>query len=222
MTYRRLIPILAAGAALLSAAPAAMATHTQPPLDITKLKYDPIGHFKPGDAIPPDYGKSCDTVTAAAQGRRLQPVRQVERFRQHDLRVLLPAVPQPGRHERQRPARQRRRGRVRLLRRPRSDRSARAGRPRGRGHVPEPPARVHRVLQDDDAGGPQGLRLRPSTGTTSSIPRPTRRRAVGHNPAIVVAGADHPDEHILIGSHYDQTDDRPRVACGTRRRATRR
>src|SRR5687768_7780718 len=58
---RRILPL--AGVLALAAAPAAMATHPQPAFDNSKIAYDPVGHFKAGETIPPDYGKSCDEVT---------------------------------------------------------------------------------------------------------------------------------------------------------------
>ena len=67
----RALLALAAAAVLLT--PAVAGAQTQPPLDITKLKYEPIGHFKPGEAIPADYGKACETLKPLRKGKIFNP-----------------------------------------------------------------------------------------------------------------------------------------------------
>ncbi len=79
---RRILPL--AGVLALAAAPAAMATHPQPPVDLNKVAYDPIGHFKPGETIPADYGKSCETVTPLLKDGVFNPS---GKFNSHDTSI---------------------------------------------------------------------------------------------------------------------------------------
>ena len=209
MTLRRFLPMLAAAAALLSAAPAAMATHAQPTLDITKMKYEPIGHFKPGEAIPPDYGKSCETVQPLVKDNVFNPTGTFNSFdqtiyeyfclpyrNQNDSSPNDPmgnggeaaygycADPDP------------------------TDPLAQQG-PAGAGTCPN-----HQLefIEHYKATMLEVLKDFAPTFHEYKFEHPEadpEKGQAARNPAIVIAGADHPDEHIIIGSHYDQTDTGP-------------
>lgn len=58
---RVVVSLMSAGVLFTSAAPAlpALASHDQPVPDISQMTYAPIGHFKPGDAIPPANTGCC-------------------------------------------------------------------------------------------------------------------------------------------------------------------
>ena len=201
MTFRRLLLSLAASAALL--APAAASAQTQPPLDITKLKYEPIGFFKPGTPIPPDYGKACESLAPQRTGKTFNPSGVWNSFdntifeyyclpfrNQDDVSANDPdgnggeskygycKDPDP------------------------SDPLAQAG-PEGAGTCPNHQLEyieyykttMLEVLKDFNPSFRQYDFEHPE--------------GIGRNPAIVIAGADKPDEHILIGSHYDQTTTGP-------------
>lgn len=145
--------------------PAASADHSQPARDISKLDYTPEGFFKAGDAVP--LGNACETTDlfkTRRQGTRFNPSGKYNAFDNDVYEVFcLPfrnaddmnADDEFGGGTGSDPAR--------LLRQPRHKRPA--TRPGGStlGHrrpLPEPPARVHRLLRGDDARHPWRLRRR--------------------------------------------------------------
>jgi hypothetical protein len=86
----RLLPlILAAALSVLVAAPAAQATHPQPPLDITKMDYSPIGHFKPGEAVPTNAGTACDQLLKPLMnGKKFNPSGKFNAYDNNVFEVL--------------------------------------------------------------------------------------------------------------------------------------
>jgi hypothetical protein len=218
---RRILPL--AGVLAVVAAPAAMATHPLPPVDNTKIAYDPAGYVKPGDAIPADFGKSCDTVQPLVKDGVFNPSGH---WSAHDTSVYevfcLPYRNQGDTSD--------------------ADPLGNGGEPRHGYCAGAPP--VGNVVADGAAVGEcpnhqlefikhyktQMEAILADFGVTFEVyeyeqPDDSCRTppCTGRLPAAIVAGGDHPDQHVIIGSHYDQTDTtRAPRRCGTRRRATRR
>src|SRR5215208_1262360 len=69
----RLLALLSVLGLLAAGATPASAADPQP-VDINKLNYQPIGHFKPGETIPPDYETICDsTMRPLMSGKLFNP-----------------------------------------------------------------------------------------------------------------------------------------------------
>ena len=210
---RRILPLACALA--LSAAPAAVASHPQQPIDNSKIAYDPVGHFKAGDPIPSDYGKSCETVTPLLKDGVFNPS---GKFNAHDTSIYevfcLPfrdqgdlsdadplgnggGEPRHGYCAGAEPA-----GNI-------------VTDPAAAGRCPNHQLEfvkhfktqmeailgdfgvsfeVHEYLQDD--------------GTCRTAAE-KEGVCTARLPMAVVAGADHPEQNILIGSHFDQTETGP-------------
>ena len=167
------------------------------------MQYQPIGFFKPGDPIPADYGKSCETLAGQRKGKTFNPSGVWNSFdntifeyfclpfrNQDDKSASDPdgnggeskygycANPDP------------------------SDPLAQQG-PEGAGTCP------NHQLEFIDYYKTTMLEVLKDFNPTFHEYDFEHTEGVGRNPAIVVAGADHPDEHIIIGSHYDQTTTGP-------------
>jgi len=201
MTRRRLVAAMVASAALL--APATAPAQTLPPLDISKLTYQPEGFFKAGDPIPADYGKACESIAGQRTGKIFNPSGHWSAFdntifeyfclpyrNQDDVSASDPdgnggesaygycKDPDP------------------------TDPLAQSG-PEGAGTCP------NHQLEYIDYFKTTMLEILKDYNPTFHEYEFEHEEGVGRNPAVIVAGADHPDEHIIIGSHYDQTKTGP-------------
>jgi PKD repeat protein len=203
---RRILPLAALLA--LAIAPAAFAQDGQPPLDLTKVAYDPIGFFKPGDPLPADYGKSCETVQPMVKNGVFNPS---GKFSAHD-NSIYEVFCLPYRNQGDTNA---------------SDPMGNGGEPR-HGYCAGAPV-AGDITSADGAGTCPNHQLEfisyyqktmqeilgdfGVTFQTYTYEQPddscTTPPCIGRDPAAIVVGADHPDQHILIGSHYDQTTSGP-------------
>jgi PKD repeat protein len=205
---RRILPL--AGVLAVVAAPAAMATHPLPPLDNSKVAYDPVGHIKAGDPIPADFGKSCETVTPLLKDGVFNPS---GKFSAHDTSVYE-VFCLPYRDQGDTSA---------------SDPLGNGGEPRHGYCAGAPP------VGDPTSGGDTGSGTCPNHqleyinffqkqmetilgdfGVTFEVYEYMQSETdcpaapcIGRLPAAIVAGGDHPEQHILIGSHFDQTTSGP-------------
>jgi PKD repeat protein len=190
--------------AILPGTPA-LADHGQPGLDASKLDYSPIGHFKPGDALPPN------APLEPTSGRKFNPSGKYNAFDTNFFETVTwpfrgaddktdndpPGAGDPAqRHGYCAPNPVPRPG-------PEAVWSPIAG------ECPNHQLEFISYYQETmrDILGDFGVTFRnyeffnPGTGNTLS------GRAI--NPAAIIPGADHPDEHIVIGAHYDKTTDGP-------------
>jgi PKD repeat protein len=196
---RRIFPLAALLA--LAIAPAAFAQDGQPPLDLTKVAYDPIGFFKPGDPLPADYGKSCETVQPMVKNGVFNPS---GKFSAHD-NSIYEVFCLPYRNQGDTNA---------------SDPMGNGGEPR-HGYCAGAPV-AGDITSADGAGTCPNHQLEfisyyqktmqeilGDFGVTFQTYEFEHPEGVGRNPAAIIAGADHPEQSILIGSHYDQTTSGP-------------
>ena len=198
---------LAAAVIALAATPAntALGDHGQPAFDASRLDYAPIGHFKPGDDIPPN------APLDPTSGRKYNPSGKYNAFDTNFFETVTwpfrgaddktdndaPGAGDPGqRHGFCAPNPAPRPG-------PEAAFSSIAG--ECPNHQLEYIAYYQETMRD--ILGEFGVTFRnyeffnPGTGNTLS------GRAI--NPAAIVPGSDHPDEQIVIGAHYDKTTDGP-------------
>ena len=199
-----LVAALAALAALAATAQPAAAQVQVPPLDITKLKYDPVGFLKPGASIPPDYGKACDAIKGQRQGKIFNPSGTWNSF---DTTVYenfcLPYRDQGDTTT--------------------DDPDGNGGEARyGYCANPGPTDPASNAFTGGEAGTCPNHQLEyidyyratmmeilKDFGPTYQEYEFSTAEGTGRNPAVIVAGADAPDEHIVIGSHYDQIPSAP-------------
>ena len=201
----RLLLALVAVSAL--AAPGAIAGDSQPPLDINLLEYEPIGAFKPGDPVPPN------TPLTPTAGKRFNPSGNYNAFDTNIYEVLNYPFRGAGDETT-------------------DDAPGNGGNPKHGLCAPNPVPRPgpeaplssiagecpnHQLEYIDyyeetmrDILGDFGVTFRryefdnPGTGNTLA------GRAI--NPAAIVPGAEHPDETIVVGAHYDKTTEAPAAA----------
>jgi PKD repeat protein len=199
---RLLATILALGAAL---APATANAADALPVDINKLPYQPIGHFKPGETIPPDYETICDqTMKPLMSGKLFNPSGV---WNSMDSSIFETSC---------------------LPYRDQGDTNAndvwgnggqgekRHGYCAGADPMsPDPTSEEaagtcpnHQLEYIDYFKATMMEILKDFSPTFHEYPF-EEDDGLGINPAVVVAGADHPDENIIIGSHYDQTKTGP-------------
>jgi len=190
-----------AGLLALALAPAAMADHAQPALDLNKVDYDPIGFFKPGDPIPADYGKSCAEVQPLLKGKVFNPSGKFNAFDNTVYEVYcLPFRNQDDKSN--------------------ADPLGNGGEPRHGYCAGAPP--VGDVTSADGAGvcpnhqleyiehyKAQMQEILGDFGVSFDTYEFEHAEGVGRNPAAIIAGSDHPEQNIIIGSHYDQTESGP-------------
>jgi PKD repeat protein len=213
---RTALAMTAALALALAAAPTANADHTQPPRDISKLPYEPIGHFAHGDDIPePNDAEAY--FTPLMSGKRFNPSGTYNAYDTNVFETLMLPFRAAGDDTT-------------------DDPYGNGGDPR-HGYCqqdPEYPTKRpgnsallsgvcpnHALEYADyyeatmqDILGKFGVSLKrypitvPQPGL-GSIPPDNTLGGEAYNLAAVVPGADHPDEQIVIGAHYDQTNDGP-------------
>lgn len=211
---RRILPL--AGVLALAAAPAAMATHPQPAVDNSKIAYDPVGHFKAGDAIPADFGKACETVQPLVKDGVFNPS---GKFHAHDNSIYevfcLPFRDQGDLSD--------------------ADPLGNGGGESRHGYCAgaEPAGNIvtdpaaagacpnhqlefikHFKTQMEAILGDFGVSFdvheyEQDAGSCRIAREDETKPCIGRLPMAVIAGSDHPEQHIVIGSHYDQTETGP-------------
>jgi len=193
----RMLALLAAVAGLAVAAPAAVAAPQ--PIDINKLPYQPVGHFKPGDPIPPDAGTMCDEVLKPLMNGKLFNPSGV--WNSFDTNVFE-TICLPFRNQDDVSA---------------SDPWGNGGGESRHGYCagadrtdPLDPGKCpNHQLEFIDYYKATMMEVLKDFSPTYHEYTFEHSEGVGRNPAIVVAGSDHPDQNIIIGSHYDQTTTGP-------------
>ena len=195
--------------ATMALAQAAVANHSQPAPDISKLEYEPEGFFKAGDPVPsPD---NIQPLLDKMQNGVFNPSGHFSAFDNNVFEVL--ALPYRGsgdtsatdpygnggdpRHGYCKPN-------------PESDRPGElaliAGEcPNHQLEYSQYFERTMRAILGDFGATVRRYRFQnPGSGNTEG--------GTAINTAIIVPGADHPDESVIIGAHYDQTADAPASA----------
>jgi hypothetical protein len=196
---------MTAAVTLAATAPGALATHAQPALDNTKLDYSPIGHFKPGGAVPPDYGTACDTdMKPLLKGKIFNPSGKWNAFDNNVFETIC--LPYRNQDDTS----------------PLDPMGNGGGESRHGYCAGADPTDPLAQVSEAGAGTCPNHQLEfieyfqatmqeilGDFGVTFQTYEFEHPEGIGRNPAAIVAGADHPDEHILIGSHYDQTKTGP-------------
>ena len=214
---RTLLRLLALTAlALLSAGSAtALAAHPQPAADISKLAYEPEGHFKAGDPLPSN--DACEeTLLPLMNGKRFNPSGDYNAFDNNVFEVMCLPFRGAGDESADDPYGNAPAGRTQD---PRHGYCSQPGEPNpdaplqaAAGECPNHPLEYVEYFEATmrDILGDFGVTMHryefenPGGGNTRG------GRAI--NPAAVVAGADHPDETVIIGAHFDQTTEGPASA----------
>jgi len=210
---RRLPALALAVFAVLWAVPPALAGH-EPQIepDASKLPYEPIGHFKPGDPLPA--ADDAEAVTSLMQDGIFNPSGNFNAFDNSVFEVLaLPyrasGDPSPN------------------------DPYGNGGNPE-HGRCGDDPGSDTRPRKGDLSGvagacpnhqleylehyertmgailGDFGVTFR-----RYKFDNPGGSNTQGgdaYNPAAIVPGATHPEQTVIVGAHYDQTDDAPASA----------
>ncbi|HEX2088174.1 MAG TPA: M28 family peptidase, partial [Solirubrobacteraceae bacterium] len=203
---------------LVLALPAtASADHPQPAPDISHLPYAPEGHFKAGDPVPA-HDQCQEELLPLTSGKRFNPSGVYNAFDNNVFEVLCLPFRGAGDTSNADPYG-----------------NAPAGQPENpvHGHCspnPEPRPTEEAVWSPiagecpnhqleyieyyeetmQDILGEFGVTMHRypffNEGGTNTL------SGSAINPAAVVPGADHPEEHIVIGAHFDQTTDGPASA----------
>ena len=183
----------------------ALANHGQPGFDPSKLDYSPIGFFKPGEAVPP-----ADPPIQPTDGRKFNPSGKYNAFDTNFFETVSLPFRAAGDEKADDPL-------------------GNGGNPKHGFCAPNPEPRPgpeaplssiagecpnhqleYGLYYEEtmrDILGDFGVTIRryefenPGSGNT------LEGRAV--NVAAVVPGADHPEEQIVVGAHYDQTTEGP-------------
>jgi PKD repeat protein len=183
----------------------ASADHGQPGFDPSKLEYAPIGFFKPGDPVPPN------APLEPTSGRKYNPSGKYNAFDTNFFEtVTWPFRGADDKTDNDAPGSgdpAQRHGYCAPNPAPRPSPEA-VWSPLA-GECPNHQLEFIAYYQETmrDILGKYGVTFRnyeffnPGTSNTLS------GRAI--NPAAIVPGADHPDEQIVIGAHYDKTTDGP-------------
>jgi len=204
--------VAVAGAVLVllpAAAPAAVAP--QPAPDITKLKYEPIGHFKGTDAIPPAATGCDDVMKPLRKGEIFNPSGTWNAYDNNVYEVLCLPFRAPGDTKDDEP--------LGNLGAAQHGRCGGAYDPSFYGNY----AAVAGICTNHQLEwsryyaetmktilGDYGVTIHQYAFDVPD-PGPTGNTRFGRaiNTAAVVPGADNPEETIVIGAHYDKTNDGP-------------
>lgn len=204
--------LLAVLASLVLPATATAAPATQPPLDITKLAYKPIGHFQPGAALPANPGTACEAeLQGLRKGEIFNPSGTWNAFDNNVFEVLCLPFRAPGDTTEDDPVGN---GGAAIY--------GICGKPYDGSiyiqHVESGVCdnqqlewiRYYEATMLEILGdfGATAHRYAFEVEDPGPIQSNTRfGRAI--NPAIVVPGADNPEETVIVGAHYDKTNDGP-------------
>ena len=203
--------------ALAAFVPAAGADHPQPVRDIAQLKYEPIGEFEHGEAIPGPSG-AVAFFTPMMDGLRFNPTGTYNAYDTNVFETLMLPFRAAGDETTDDPY-----GNGETTGDPRhgyceQDPDYPTKRPGNStllagvcpNHALEYAAYYEATMQD--ILGKFGVSLKRYPITVPEPATPVLDNTLGgeaFNLAAVVPGADHPDETIVIGAHYDQTNDGP-------------
>jgi PKD repeat protein len=181
----------------------ALADHGQPGLDPSKLEYEPIGFFKPGDTIPPN-----EPLTPT-NGLKYNPSGNYNAFDTNFFETVT--WPYRGAGDTTD-----------------NDAPGNGGNPKhgfcAPNPVPRPPTAPLSAVAGEcpnhqlefikyyeetmrDILGDFGMTFRRYEFTHSGGTNTSGGTAI--NPAAVVPGVDHPEEEVVIGAHYDKTTEGP-------------
>jgi hypothetical protein len=200
----RLLALLSVLGLLAAGATTASAADPQP-VDINKLNYQPIGHFKPGETIPEDYETICDsTMKPLMSGKLFNPSGV---WNSHDSSIFEVSC-LPFRNQ--------------------DDTSANdpwgngGGGEKRHGHCAGADPNAPDPTSEEAAGKCPNHQLEYIDYFKTTMMEILKDfnpvfheydfehpEGIGRNPAVVVAGAQNPDQNIIIGSHYDQTTTGP-------------
>ena len=212
--------VLFAVLAILLVAPAtALADHPQPARNIDHLDYSPIGEFGPGEVVPTH--DSCEETLLplkAGQGKRFNPSGKYNAFDNNVFEVLCLPFRGAGDEsnadpygnapegEPQNPAH----GYCAPNPEPRPGESAPLSSVAGEcpNHQLEYIEYYEETMQD--ILGDFGVALHRYEFHNPGGDNTLAGRAI--NPAAVVPGADHPEDTVIIGAHFDQTTEGPASA----------
>ncbi|MDQ3995422.1 MAG: M28 family peptidase, partial [Gemmatimonadota bacterium] len=208
---------LAAFSLALGTAPAS-ANHPQPGLDISKMDYAPIGHFKPGQLVP-RHDTGCEEVmNPLKRGRIFNPSGKWNAFDNNVFEVICLPFRAPSDESDTDPFGNGGEPRPGFCRQP-SDPEQRPGNPALMpgvcpNHQLEYAAYYGDTMREilGDFGGSirQYFFEVPETVENPPLGNTLGGRAI--NTAAVVPGADHPEQTVVVGAHYDQTNDGPASA----------
>lgn len=210
---RPLLALGVAAAGTLAPAGPAGATDPQPVMDTNVLKrlYQPVGYFKPGDAVPA--ADAFDTaIKPQMSGLRFNPSGTYNAFDNNVFEVLSLPFRNAGDTSAADPY-----GNggnpVNGFCGPDTGAERRPGNlARAAGKCPNHQLEYVRYYEETmrDILGDFGMTFKryrfrnPGSDNTSA--------GTAINPAAVVPGADHPEETVIIGAHYDQTTEGPASA----------
>jgi PKD repeat protein len=202
----------AVGAALIAlpAAAAQAAVAPQPAPDITKLKYEPVGHFKGSDPIAPAATGCDDVMKPLRKGEVFNPSGTWNAYDNNVFEVLCLPFRGPGDTTEDDPLG--------------NKGAAMHGMCGGRDtslygnfaqiagacdnhqleYIRYYEATMLEILKDFGATAHRYAFDVPDPGITGNT-----RFGRGINPAIVIPGADNPEEQVVVGAHYDKTNDGP-------------
>ena len=209
-----LVLAAAVAALVLALAPSAQATHPQPAPDINHMDYSPIGHFKPGDLVPGT--TSHDTVFAPLMsGRKFNPSGKYNAFDNNVFETLSLPFRAAGDETADDPYGNGGDPRHGYCRQPHNP----IARPGNAALMPG--VCPNHALEWGDYYAETMREILGDFGVSIrryefQVPQPApgdnTLGGKAHNVAAVVPGADHPDETVLVGAHYDQTNDGPASA----------
>lgn len=210
--------VLAAALALLALSSAsALASHSQPAPDITRMAYSPVGYFKPGDPLPPaDTGcAQIRSIPDAVDGLKFNASGNWNAFDTNVFEVLCLPYRQSDDASDADPYGNGGDPRHGYCAQP-SDPVARPGNPllfpgvcpnHQREYVKYFGETMREILGDFGVAIHEHEFEIEEPGVGGNTLGGT---AV--NVAAVVPGADHPDETVLVSGHFDQTNDGPASA----------
>jgi PKD repeat protein len=211
MVHARTVAAVLGAALVLVPASAGAAVAPQPAPDISKLPYQPIGHFKGTDTIPAADSGCADSLQALRKGEVFNPSGTFNAYDNNVFEVLCYPFRAPGDTTDNDPVG--------------NKGAAQHGRCGGTydgstygnfaalagvcdNHQLEwiryYEATMLEILKDFGATAHRYTFDVPDPGVTGNT-----RFGRGINPAIVIPGADNPEEQIVIGAHYDKTNDGP-------------
>ena len=191
-------------------APAALADHPQPAGDISKLGYAPEGYFKAGARVP-----SADSCSQTAQplmeGKRFNPSGNYNAFDTNVFEVLCLPFRAAGDQSASDPYGNGGEPRHGYCAQP-GDPNPEAPLQEIAGKCPNHQLEYVEYFEDTmkDILGDFGVSVRRYEFDNPGGSNTLAGRAI--NPAAIVPGADHPEETVVIGAHFDQTTEGPASA----------
>ena len=213
------IALLAVIATLVIAPASAFADHPQPARTIANLDYQPVGHFGPGETVPAHDRCQEDLLTLPGfSGKKFNPSGKYNAFDNNVFEVLCLPFRAAGDEANDDPYGNAPEGEPenpvhgQCSPNPEPRPSDEAPLSSVAGECPNHQLEYIEYYEETmrDILGDFGVTMHryefenPGSGNTLA------GRAI--NPAAVVPGADHPDETVIIGAHFDQTTEGPASA----------